>query len=334
MRTDNKPGGNLAISVGGNYDLHVKDSMFVGIDGKLNHTVKKDEIKNVQANYARIVTGKSEVNAREIILEAMTKISLKVGGSFITIDLSGVSISGPMVKINSGGAGTPTSTQTIDDPLDAEPADTGEPGYLDKPRSGGGKGRNRRTLTGQHAPPFSTKVLPGGAIQVGNSIVINPSPTDPDFQNKVLGDLTEMSNHPSGMQTLNEVNNSGHTATIQHTATPGGNATTFDSNQDATPAGQPALGGGTGTGNGTNSTIDYNPDFEPPTAADPSINRPADVGLNHELSHFLDGANATDDNTPDPAHPGQAMAETNAIERDNAYRDDRGIPRRTDHSTL
>ena len=82
VRTDNQPGGNLAITVGGNYDLHVKDSMYVGIDGKLNHTVKGDEIKNVQANYARIVTGKSELNAREIILEAMSKISLKVGGRF------------------------------------------------------------------------------------------------------------------------------------------------------------------------------------------------------------------------------------------------------------
>ncbi len=43
-----------------------------------------------------------------------------------------------------------TSNASIEDPLDAETSDTGEPGYLDKPRSGGGGGRKRRTLPGQH----------------------------------------------------------------------------------------------------------------------------------------------------------------------------------------
>ena len=237
-----------------------------------------------------------------------------------------------MVKVNSGGAGTPTSTQTIDDPLDAESADTGAPGYFDRPRTGGGRrGRNRRTLTGQHAPPFATRTLSDGSIQVGNSLIIRPNPANPNFQNEVLGDLTEMSNHPTGMNTLNNLNNSGHTVAIQETT--GGNATNFDNNQDAAAVGQPALGGGTGTGNGTNSTIDYNRTPRP-TSADPSVMRPADVGLHHELAHADDGAHARDDDTPDPAHPGQAIAESNVIDRDNEYRDERGIPRRRDHSTL
>jgi hypothetical protein len=39
----------------------------------------------------------------------------------------------------------------IDDPLDAEMSDNGEPGYLDRPRTGGGgRGRNRRQLRSQH----------------------------------------------------------------------------------------------------------------------------------------------------------------------------------------
>lgn len=72
------------------------------------------------------------------------------------IDPSGITIAGTMVKINSGGFATGTGNPSIDDPLDAEGADTGQPGYLDRPRSGGGRGgRNRRRLHSQHyiAPP-------------------------------------------------------------------------------------------------------------------------------------------------------------------------------------
>jgi type VI secretion system secreted protein VgrG len=155
MRTDNNPGGNLAVSIGGNYDLHVKDSTYIGIDGKLNETVKKDVVEDYQGNLSTMVKTKAELNAMEIILEAKTKISLKVGGNCIVIDPSGITIAGIMTKINSGGFGTETGNPSIDDPLDAEAADTGQPGYLDRPRSGGGRTRNRRQLNSQHyvAPP-------------------------------------------------------------------------------------------------------------------------------------------------------------------------------------
>jgi type VI secretion system secreted protein VgrG len=156
VRTDNKPGGNLAITVGGNYDLHVKDSMYIGIDKKLNETVKGVVVEDYQSSLSTMVKTKAELNAMEIIMEAKTKISLKVGGNCIVIDPSGITIAGTMVKINSGGFGTETGNPSIDDPLDAEAADTGQPGYLDRPRSGSGRRtRNRRQLNSQHyvAPP-------------------------------------------------------------------------------------------------------------------------------------------------------------------------------------
>lgn len=157
VRADNKPGGNLAITVGGNYDLHVKDSTYIGIDGKLNETVKGEVVEDYQTSLATLVKTKAELNAMEIIMEAKTKISLKVGGNCIVIDPSGITIAGTMTKINSGGFGTETGDPTIQDPLDAETSDTGEPGYLDKPRSGGGASRTRRSrqLKSQHyvAPP-------------------------------------------------------------------------------------------------------------------------------------------------------------------------------------
>ena len=39
-----------------------------------------------------------------VVIEAGMEITLKVGGSFVTIGPSGVTIKGPMVMINSGGA--------------------------------------------------------------------------------------------------------------------------------------------------------------------------------------------------------------------------------------
>ncbi len=156
VRSDNQPGGNLAITVGGSYDLHVKADHYIGIDGKLNEAVKGEVVEDYQGSLSTLVKTKAELNALEITLEAKTKISLKVGGNCIMIDPSGITIAGTMVKINSGGFASGTGNPSIDDPLDAETADTGEPGYLDRPRSGGGRrGRNRRTLQSQHyiAPP-------------------------------------------------------------------------------------------------------------------------------------------------------------------------------------
>ncbi|MGL6297323.1 MAG: type VI secretion system tip protein VgrG, partial [Plesiomonas sp.] len=39
----------------------------------------------------------------KIVLEAGSEITVKVGGSFVKIDAEGVTISGPTIKMNSGG---------------------------------------------------------------------------------------------------------------------------------------------------------------------------------------------------------------------------------------
>ena len=228
--------------------------------------------------------------------------------------------------------GTPPAQ--ITDPLDAASADTGEPGFLDRPRTGGG-GRRTRTLNGQHAPPFQTRRLPNGDLQVGNGLVIRQSANDPDFENKVLSDLTTMSNHPTGMNTLNSINNSGQTVNIQDQNT-GGNSYSPSNVQGALPDGDTGnFGGGIGTvtgdGSGSGGTVNYNPD----NATNNAI-RPRDVGLHHELSHADHAANGNYDIlTPDPATPNNPhMEETNTINTDNDYRRERGVHTRTDHTTL
>jgi hypothetical protein len=153
------------------------------------------------------------------------------------------------------------------------------------------------------------------------------------FVGKTLNALSEINNTKTGKETLNAIDNSKHTTTIVETN--GGNATNFDNVNDAAAVGKPDMSGNPGSGKGTGSTVSFNPDREPPTAKDPSVNRPADVGLHHELVHAGHGANATDDNSPDPANPkNPTVEETETIKKDNEYRKERGIPTRDDHTTL
>ena len=151
LKDPDNPGGNLTVTVAGCHDFHVKEAEYIGIDQKRNEAVKAEVVEDYQSSLFTKVATKASLNAQEIIMEAATKISLKVGASCVVIEPTLITIAGQMVKINSGGYGTETGDTSIDDPLDATHADTGEPGYLDRPRTGGGKGgRNRRQLKSQH----------------------------------------------------------------------------------------------------------------------------------------------------------------------------------------
>jgi type VI secretion system secreted protein VgrG len=86
-------------------DIHVKGSGNIGIDGQNVHI-------------------KAGAN---VVIEAGTQLSLKVGGSVVVIEAAGVSIVGPLVKINSGGAAgsgagcSPVAPTAPEAPDEAEP---------------------------------------------------------------------------------------------------------------------------------------------------------------------------------------------------------------------
>ncbi len=316
-------GGNLAITVGGNYDLHVCGDQFIGIDKALYETVKSDVGEEYKAKHCSKITGKRDINAQTITLESLQGITLKVGASFVTVDLTGVTIQGPIVKINSGGAAMPTTPFQMADPLDAEHADTGEPGYLDRPRTGGGGGGRRwRTVDGYHAPVVRRN--DDGTYQMGN-IIVNEGTTNPNFQRDTLNDLAMISTTPEGQSTLNGIDSSGRTVTIRErppNPTDPNNAETTALNQaNAT------------NGTGSDSTIDYDPTAWPvPSSTNPAsrTNAPSDVILHHELSHGNQIANGNDDLTP-RADCFTDNGEATTIAADNRYRDERGVGQRTDH---
>jgi Rhs element Vgr protein len=150
-KDSDKQGGDYNITVGNDHQIHIQGGRYDRIEKKLNETVVGDVVLDHQANQAVMVKSKAELNAAQIIMEASQKISLKVGGSAVILEPAGVTIVGPLVKINSGGYGTETGDPSIEDPLDAAISDTGEPGWLEKHKGTGvGGGRKSRTVKSQH----------------------------------------------------------------------------------------------------------------------------------------------------------------------------------------
>jgi type VI secretion system secreted protein VgrG len=69
----------------------------------------------------------------KVIIEAGMQLSLKAAGGFVDIGPAGVSISGPMVMINSGGAAGAGSGCSPDAAKLPKEADTAEPGKVSEP---------------------------------------------------------------------------------------------------------------------------------------------------------------------------------------------------------
>jgi type VI secretion system secreted protein VgrG len=75
-----------------------------------------------------------------VVIEGMVGLTIKVGGSFVTINAAGVQIVGPMVTINSGGSPLSGPGATVVSPLAAAlplAADKAKPGELKQYQSTG-----------------------------------------------------------------------------------------------------------------------------------------------------------------------------------------------------
>jgi type VI secretion system secreted protein VgrG len=96
-----------------------------------SHDIGTNSAEKVGGNCSIDVSGNYTVKANQIVLEALTGLTIKVGGNFVTINAAGVQINGTMVMINSGGAALPGTPGTIvppQDPAEAEIADNADPG--------------------------------------------------------------------------------------------------------------------------------------------------------------------------------------------------------------
>ncbi|MEE2733693.1 MAG: type VI secretion system tip protein TssI/VgrG [Pseudomonadota bacterium] len=69
-----------------------------------------------------------------LVIQAGVELTLKAGGGLVKLDPSGVTIKGPMVRINTGGAATPGRPAVITPPREPKPADQGDkPGSASAP---------------------------------------------------------------------------------------------------------------------------------------------------------------------------------------------------------
>ncbi|HEY8561052.1 MAG TPA: phage baseplate assembly protein V, partial [Pyrinomonadaceae bacterium] len=100
-------------------------------EGSLSHEISGARAEKVGGSYNIDVTGDFMVSAQNIVLEAKTGLTIKVGGNFVTINAAGVQINGTMVMINSGGAALPIIPGTVvppTEPQEAMIADNADPG--------------------------------------------------------------------------------------------------------------------------------------------------------------------------------------------------------------
>lgn len=92
-----------------NQALQVKVNRDIAVDGNQSHAIKGNNETDVKGNQSQVIKGNDDTDvkgnigvksAQSIDIQASMAINLKVGGNKITIDNTGVSINGTMVKIN------------------------------------------------------------------------------------------------------------------------------------------------------------------------------------------------------------------------------------------
>lgn len=106
-------GKNLNQSIGKSHSQNIGKDLHLKVSGSLHTQAGKD---------IHIKAG------TRIVIQSGVQLTLKGGAGFINLDPSGVTIQGPLVRINSGGsAGTAQSASPIG-PQQPKPPETGEPG--------------------------------------------------------------------------------------------------------------------------------------------------------------------------------------------------------------
>jgi len=106
----------------------------IAITGSHSLAVTGDVIEQFSGNQSTQVTGSVYVKGMNVVIEAMTGLTINVGGNFITINSGGIQMTGAMVLINSGGAalsGTAGNLVSPISPLAAAVADDAKPGDKD-----------------------------------------------------------------------------------------------------------------------------------------------------------------------------------------------------------
>ncbi len=113
------------------YHLTVKGKAAAKVSGSLSLAVDGNVAEEFKGNHSEQVSGSLYLKGMNVVVEAAAGLSLKCGGSFVTVNPGGVQIQGAMVMINSGGAALSGMAGTLVPvlaPNKVEEADTAKPG--------------------------------------------------------------------------------------------------------------------------------------------------------------------------------------------------------------
>ncbi len=110
-------------------NVTIKKDNRLHVDGNEYHHVGKDLHQKISKNYHNSSGLETHFKAgQKIVIHAGMDITIKAGGSFIRLNPSGVTISGAMIKINSGGSAASVKGAQSQTPSQPQEADTAKPG--------------------------------------------------------------------------------------------------------------------------------------------------------------------------------------------------------------
>ncbi|HUE22742.1 MAG TPA: type VI secretion system tip protein TssI/VgrG [Bryobacteraceae bacterium] len=120
--------------IGRDHHLAIGGKEAISITGSHSLAVTGDVIEQFSGNHSSQVTQNLYLKAMQVVIEASVGLTIKAGSNFITIDPSGVAISGtPMVQINSAGSALSGSAGSLVSPIsptDATNASDADPGAV------------------------------------------------------------------------------------------------------------------------------------------------------------------------------------------------------------
>jgi len=122
---------DLITQIQRDHHLTVQGKQAISITGSHSFAVTGAVAEQFSADYSKQVTGSCYIKGMNVVVEGMVGLTIKVGGSFVTLNAAGVQISGPMVMINSGGSalsGNAGSLVSPISPIAALIADNADPG--------------------------------------------------------------------------------------------------------------------------------------------------------------------------------------------------------------
>lgn len=147
-KNGNNIGGSSFTTIGGECDVHIGGARYEQVQKNYELTVKADTLLDLEGKLSAVVMDAASLAADSIVLQATTKITLKVGGSSIVLTPCAIYLNGPVLHHNAGDGGADSAASvTLQNVADAVTADDGTDNTTrptDCSGQGGGKGGGSR----------------------------------------------------------------------------------------------------------------------------------------------------------------------------------------------